>query len=144
MGQQRLHAEGGAYRGAYVVVWSCAGCRVTSLDLQSVAARRSSAHARLSATPLCRSAERVSEACGGCLASLQRLTISWDRHWAEIEECPRCALLYLDAGELARLASMLEASADVPTGRWLAEDESAATEAGAVTDALLAWLGDAP
>lgn len=142
MEQQRLHAEGGAYRGAYVTVWSCAGCGLTGVNLESVIRDRGAGHARLSHTPLCRSAERTSEACGGCLAPLARLTLSWGQRWVEIEECARCGRLYLDPGELASVSALLEDSAQMPRdSRWIPTEGTApAPDDGALGGALVALL----
>lgn len=145
MGQQRLHAEGGAYRGAYVTVWSCGGCRLTGIDLENVTRGREAGHARLSDTPLCRSAERRGEACGACLASLARLTLSWGARWIEIEECPRCGRLYLDPGELESVSALMAASAHVPRdARWIPEEGEAPGPFDALLDGLLQGLTGGP
>lgn len=41
--------------------------------------------------------------CPACLSSVDRLTLSWGNTFVEIEQCPRCRTMLLDAGEFPRV-----------------------------------------
>ena len=80
------------------------------LDPQDVQARAGDLPRRLGQSMLLRERKRLSQGCPGCMSNLERLTLSWDAGWVEIEECPRCGNLVVDPGELHKLVR-LEAQA---------------------------------
>lgn len=46
---------------------------------------------------------RLRMGCPACMANLDRVTLSWSTEFVEIEQCPRCRLMLLDAGEFPKL-----------------------------------------
>lgn len=108
----RITSGGGAYREAMRLAHTCTRCKLFVLDPDDVAARAGDLPRRLSQSMLLREKKPVRDGCPGCRASLERLTLSWDAGWVEIEECPRCGKLVVDPGELRRLVTMEQAAAD--------------------------------
>lgn len=106
----RITSGGGAYRGAFRLAHRCDACLLMVLDPQDVEARAGDLPKRLGQSVLLRERKRVTDGCPGCMANLEKLTLSWDSGWVEIEECPRCGNLVVDPGELRRLVA-LEAQA---------------------------------
>ena len=96
--------EGGAYRDNLTMAWGClrCGCRVlertSTGDVTKTLARSMLVRER---------APTVS--CTACLATMERLTLSWGEHWVQIEECPRCERVLLDSGELERIRTLVSA-----------------------------------
>lgn len=46
---------------------------------------------------------RTRTGCPICLGNVDRLTLSWGTTFVEIEQCPRCRTMLLDAGELPKV-----------------------------------------
>lgn len=42
-------------------------------------------------------------ACPGCLGNVDAVLLSWGTAFVEIEQCPRCRTMLLDAGEFPRV-----------------------------------------
>jgi Zn-finger nucleic acid-binding protein len=116
LSELRIAAGGGAYREAMRIAHACKPCGVTVLDPQDVAARAGDLAQRLSRSMLVRERRRLREACPACLANLERLTLTWDSAFVEVEECPRCGRLVLDGGELQRMTQLAaQSESRVPT-----------------------------
>jgi hypothetical protein len=41
--------------------------------------------------------------CPACMANLDKLTLSWGTQFVEVEQCPRCRTMLLDAGEFPKV-----------------------------------------
>ncbi|GAB4199851.1 MAG: hypothetical protein OHK0013_10330 [Sandaracinaceae bacterium] len=50
-----------------------------------------------------RERKRLRMGCPACMGSLDRVTLGWATEFVEIEQCPRCRLMLLDAGEFPKL-----------------------------------------
>jgi hypothetical protein len=46
---------------------------------------------------------RLRLGCPACMANLDRVTLSWGTTFVEIEQCPRCRLMLLEAGEFPKV-----------------------------------------
>ncbi|MBX3273839.1 MAG: hypothetical protein KF729_26480 [Sandaracinaceae bacterium] len=125
---------GGTYRDVYATAWRCPRCgarlleRSTSGDLSRT----------LAGSMLVRAAKRAGS-CDACLATMQKLTLSWAEEWVEIEECARCGRVIVDHGELERIRGMAHRAAtsgvSAAIGVGLSDDP-----AGVFADAIDAFL----
>lgn len=103
----------GAYRGSFVEVTRCPRCMLTLMNVQALPKRASGELEPLARSVITRNAKRLGEACGACMANLERLTLSWGETWAEVEECPRCGMISFDDGELDRVRALLGRAAEL-------------------------------
>lgn len=86
---------GGGYRDAYHEVWGCRACRGRVLERE----QGEKLGDFLANSVLVRD-RTPAMGCTACMATMQRLVLSWDSDWVEIEECPRCKRVFVQEGEL--------------------------------------------
>jgi hypothetical protein len=48
--------------------------------------------------------------CPACMGSVDEVLLSWGSSFVEVEQCPRCRTMLLDAGELPRVFQIEHAS----------------------------------
>ena len=97
---------GGTYRDVYATAWGCPRCRARLLERST-----SGDLSRTLAGSMLVRATRRAASCDACLATMQRLTLSWAEEWVEIEECARCGRGVVDHGELERVRAMARRAA---------------------------------
>ena len=105
LGEATILADGsdGPYRSGAVSVKRCEPCRLTLLDPSALSHRLGGRDLRLVGSMLDRGRTRTDLVCQSCVANFDRVTLSWGSHWTDIEECPRCGQLVVEASDEPQL-----------------------------------------
>ncbi len=100
----RAQGGGGAYRelaGVEVTGYRCTRCGLGVVTGAVVAElmKRLSVGGGMSE----RERKPTRTACPGCMGNVDAVLLSWSTTFVEIEQCPRCRTMLLDAGEFPKV-----------------------------------------